>query len=780
MFKVVKRSRSLRVGAPLGVVRQPHAGVGDEEGAHGPAAPFNTIPGLVSGPTLQDTKSRHAPQNADLSPVRFPDGRNPYLDRPLPPPPPPKNTAAAAAVQPPTMPARPSTSSGPGTSKTVKGTPNFDKRLSKDDMFLTSQMRMGMGMGKSKGLQPHRIGVRNGALPTPEPSPNNMASPLLPPSIPTRMQTPESLGSGEIPIGMALGSPSHASFQFGWQPQPQPQMQVHTPPRDVFAPPTVQQAPEPVVQRQKTQRRRLFGLFGSRKNSEPAKPVLTPEARDVSSNGISMATRSITPTQQGESTPFRSNTVGGKKAPKYKPIIVRSRTESQMETLVQEGGHGANSTASAWQPLVESSNLAPSNSTGGSVGLLDVEIPDIRLERYSIMFSGVLNPQGTPSSLLARRQATLEKLKTINDRIESEEEERERARYRRATSPQPTKSPGFTLFPPADPQTPRRLTPRMRSNTSPALLPSPSRAGFEFGLNQHPPEQQPQQATVKKERKTVTIISPRTMDERNRLAQVEKLREQQQQQQAETQRTQEETTHHVGRGHGFHFGPEESALILDSPQSMSSSEYYPGEEVAEPQLFPLPMPHAVPLKPTIPEPQWQMISPATSGVSGATGGSVASSVTTKRSLSSASSSAGSVQTQITRPSSPKLDLKIAEGDAALKAAVEISIARQISISRQQRQLLRPLQTNVVNVQTTTQGSGGGGGGGVVGRGMRRSASPNSATTTAKSKGVMTVAGGRVAETKFSTPTLVVPEETLDSQLALAAHRKSERVILEAA
>jgi hypothetical protein len=43
------------------------------------------------------------------------------------------------------------------------------------------------------------------------------------------------------------------------------------------------------------------------------------------------------------------------------------------------------------------------------------------MERYSIMFSGVLQKSGstTTSSLLARRQATLDKLKTVNEAIAS-------------------------------------------------------------------------------------------------------------------------------------------------------------------------------------------------------------------------------------------------------------------------------------------------------------------------------------------------------------------------
>ncbi|KAK3318424.1 hypothetical protein B0H66DRAFT_603012 [Apodospora peruviana] len=774
MLKAVRRTRSHRPEAdavgqlqihahdyalaeqPAGQHAAHQSKVEEEEGAHGPTAPYGhepVIPGPVSGPLQHDADrpsrpSRHGHghvQIVDIPPVRFPGGKNPYLDRPLPPPPPPKvstapngtNTAVAVTltVAKPTMPARPSTSSGPDSSRITGLRPNFEKRLSKDDMALTSQPSLGR---TKKGMQPFRFGLRNGALPTPEPSPDNMAYSPMPPmmsSIPARVMTPESLSSGEIQIGMALGSPSHASFQAaGWQPQAQSQSQSRPVPQDVYSPSPLQRTPEPPIQRQKTQKRRLFGLFG-RKNVEPPKAA---EIIEANTSVVSITTSPPIPRWQVDSPPARSNTVIGRMTTKYQPILVRSGTEPYTDNaFLHPAAQKESNSTSGW------SNTPPRSpqvsSSPGGPGLLDIEIPDIRLERYSIMFSGVLNQQGAApaSSLLARRQATLEKLKTINDRI-LDEEEKQKNKYRRATSPQPTKSPAFTLFPstPVRPPhgtasnlAPRGTPSRMRSNTSPALLPSPSRTSFE-------PKQNPvvEQQAIRKERKTVTIVSPRTMDERGRAAHVEKLREQQ----AEAQRPPplpQQTT-------GFRFGPEESALILDSPQSMSGDEQDRPITGLDREVV-----DSFPFKPTLPEPQWQMIStpPNTSIETG--------SVTTKRTMSSsASSTASSTQTQLTRP--PSIDVD--EEDADLKAAVEISIARQISISRQQRQLLRPVRSNTVLV-------GGGQPANVIptGRGVIRSASsPSSAATIAGLK-------GRVAETKLAIP-----------KVELAQHRKSERIVLE--
>ena len=56
------------------------------------------------------------------------------------------------------------------------------------------------------------------------------------------------------------------------------------------------------------------------------------------------------------------------------------------------------------------------HSHGGP--LLDVDIPSIEMERYSIMFGSLLQkPNVTSSSLLARRQATLDRLKTVNEEL---------------------------------------------------------------------------------------------------------------------------------------------------------------------------------------------------------------------------------------------------------------------------------------------------------------------------------------------------------------------------
>ncbi|KAK3903901.1 hypothetical protein C8A05DRAFT_14161, partial [Staphylotrichum tortipilum] len=663
----------------------------------------STSTSTTSNGTRQGQGRRPPPpaltQNADIPPVTFPGGRNPYLDRPLPVPPSNRNTLTTAAstnrsssrsrssstttAPPPVaMTERPSTSSGPGSSRSASASrPNFDKRMGRDrererekekDREMEQRAYAAIASGTNIWL-----------LAPDSPQVNRMPSPSPAPLV----SPPHSSASGEIQIGMALGSPARdspysgspyvGSPQAGWQPQSQRATQITASPplAQTTQMPAQAQMPtpppeQPKMQRTKTQKRRLFGsLFGGRKQAEPPKAVEPiPEA--------SGSTNTITTTVTGaaaDPTPARSNTVASKKAPKHKPIIIRSRTEPPPPPVVTVEEEPSWPTISA--PIPSLATLSSSSSSGG-LGLLSVDIPDIRLERYSVMFSGVLNPNGTPStkaSLLERRQATLEKLKTISDRVESEE----LARPRRATSPQPMKSPAFSLFP----QTPTRhsgmastsslaLPPRglTRSNTSPAYLPSPSRATFD------PAPQQPARDALRKDRKTVTIISPRAMDERNRAAQLDRLREQQKQQQsyyhpqplAQNPPTTTTTT-------TIHFHPNASSLLLDSPTSVSPASSSLSSGSSSPISPTSPIPARRPaLRPNLPEPEWQILTPPSS-----TG------TTTSSSLFVSSSSS-------TRPSLDNAArVSVDEQDAALKAAVEISIARQISMSRQQRRLLRP-------------------------------------------------------------------------------------------
>ncbi|KAJ4305417.1 hypothetical protein N0V90_000948 [Kalmusia sp. IMI 367209] len=65
---------------------------------------------------------------------------------------------------------------------------------------------------------------------------------------------------------------------------------------------------------------------------------------------------------------------------------------------------------------VSGASQTTSPRTAGIKPLLDVDIPNVHMERYSVMFSGLLQPQNTntSSSLLQRRQGNTDKLKPLN------------------------------------------------------------------------------------------------------------------------------------------------------------------------------------------------------------------------------------------------------------------------------------------------------------------------------------------------------------------------------
>ncbi|KAL8720411.1 MAG: hypothetical protein Q9225_002731 [Loekoesia sp. 1 TL-2023] len=138
-----------------------------------------------------------------------------------------------------------------------------------------------------------------------------------------------------------------------------------------------------------------------------------------------------------------------------------------------------------------SGNVFQEKSHSGS--LLQVEIPNVELERYSVMFSSLLHPsqqsnssrQTSPNrqpSLLARRKANLQELHTAPKAdFEPPWMHGELCLGNRAVSP--NKSPSFSLFPPS-PTAGGRKNHGAARERSPlqrtATAPSPSKAKFDF------------------------------------------------------------------------------------------------------------------------------------------------------------------------------------------------------------------------------------------------------------------------------------------------------------
>ncbi|KAK1778617.1 hypothetical protein QBC45DRAFT_160772 [Copromyces sp. CBS 386.78] len=748
MIKEAKRSRPIDLPQGPGSIgrhRGLHPGVDNEGTVHGRDPLVSLIPGqgLVSGPALRDATGRGRPtQNRHVCHFSFP-GRwkpKPYLVRRLSRPLPrqvltPEAVAAAIAI----MPHRPSTSAGPASFRSASSRSLHEQRRSKDDMLLPMGGRMGTAR-PTQGMHPYMMGTRSGNLPTPEASPDqaatsSMTSFLAPATQP--MTGHESLmTSMEVPIGMALGSPS----QFSEIQPSSRQPQSVTPPRRTPSPPPpppaaapqmIPQAAPPAapLQRRKTTRQRIFGaLFGRGKQSDSAKAA---DLISANSSAVSLSTTGGGREAAGSAVPSRSNTIGGRKGRKHVPILVRSNTDLPTTTAPVEPRQWEQlpppprpmPPASSWND--QSRSVTPSSLADSSApSLLDVEIPSIKMERYSVMFSGVLNPQqqrrNSKMTLLERRQATLEKLKSINDRVVVQCEE-EVKQLRRASSPQPTQSPVFSIFPPTldRQQLDVPPTPRSRSNSSPAVILSPTVESFSEYM------QPLEAAALRKEKKRVRIISPRTMEEQNRADHMQMMLEEQQQQQPqsyhESQPQQEEQPeylpgdevlsvsprrpeawgeqqqHQPEPEQAFpprkdsHFAPEKSVIILDTPMSppeqfldISSSRQADEPEIVSPFL----------LKPTVyqpPEPRLVVpVPPSRSPPSTPQPSMPETTVSPILSPESSTLPADCSPAFLTHKGhilSPSVDLAAAaeeeaeEADPIIKAAVEISVARTISIAR---------------------------------------------------------------------------------------------------
>lgn len=589
---------------------------------------------------------------------------------------------------------RPRTSSGQ-TSKFFDK-PISNKRVSRDDLTLALK---GSGRGHMRAY--HVPG--RGRLPSPDTSPR---SEFYSRTTVVRTATPESLDDrdhGLIAIGMALGSPSQA---------PEHMPAPWNTPSAVAA---AFDIPEPLEDVQTKPKAKKWGIF-SRSKSKRGRPENRPkrsmtDISNPSNTSISSGAGSLAAAQGMKGSLDQS----ARKTPKHKPIVIRSQTDPgaihQAQPEEPKPSRELNRKASTkslrgespTSRLVEEplpSPIPPVPQLSGP--FLDIQIPSVTMERYSIMFGSVLQTQAS-SGLLARRQANLDCLMTIKDEISRESGE-ELPRPRRATSPQPRNSPTFSLFP----QTPRGVkpnfsqmpSPRLRSNTSPALLPSPSQATFEEGkvMRREPLRAKVVQVGGGKDSRRETDTGPRPMQL------VSKFNKQPSLLAHETSNLVESPEVDSGSFH-IHHG--------DSRKTTSTERVRPTPSVSIASTS---------SNPEVPEKLELPLSKTTSNSSNST-----------------------AHAEV-------------DPDQAFRNAVEISIARQISVSRQQRKMLRPLQRQQ-SWRTPT----------------------NSSANSVVSDTLEEIPVGkneRLSQTKTATPRLVNPRNLLGSPDELLVNRKSELVILE--
>ncbi|KAI0117218.1 hypothetical protein F4814DRAFT_448221 [Daldinia grandis] len=600
---------------------------------------------------------------------------------------------------------RPSSSGGP-SSKSSANSFKYDKRVSRDDSFINHRA------GAGAAFRPYGFSQRQ--LPTPESSPRE--SPPQNTYIPTiRMPTPESINEVySTEIGMALGSPTMNPAN-GSSRTPQAMAKTWQGSTASLVSHTsgvsTADSPDKSLRRKQSGKWRLFGMFGKKSSDHSHSKTNEQKGIPLPGQPADLASQA-----KYDSRVERSNTVGTRRAPRQKPVVSRS------QTMPYQGDSAAQESKSTLRERSKETHgsipIALDNKPAPSGSLLDVEIPQITMERYSVMFGSVLQSQ---PSLLARRQVTVQKLKGTDDATESDKGRKHHDVSRRESFPAGM-SPSLALFPPAPPRKPTQTShnspSRLRSNTSPAQLRSPLKASFDHTTphQKKPSDDEP----TPPPRKGPSVH--RYPQDKLTIATLARAREQ------------------AAAAREHQFSPETSSLILESPVDSTS----PGFEIVKSE----------PLRPKasyMQEPKWQMITPpnptpSTTTTTATTATTPSSSTSDKKPPPSPASSAHSHLSQLSQDDDDDIL------DSSNMNPVELSIARQISISRQQRKMLRPL--NKVSVR------------------KQQPPPPVPKIAIAQNE--------RLAETKTATPTLIIPEEEAAAESPLGYHRKSERVVLDRA
>ncbi|KAH7238643.1 hypothetical protein BKA59DRAFT_253821 [Fusarium tricinctum] len=622
---------------------------------------------------------------------------------------------------------------------------SFDKRVSRDDLALILKSSK-----KGNNVTAFHIPI-HGRLPSPEHSPRTSS---ITRTTWVRTSTPDSVEDGPqtgvIAVGMAIGSPTQLGdfAPVQWSPRNIAMNAVMASPE-----PIPEAIPEPVEDTQ--QKSRKWGLFRSKskRSTRPAQPQ-----RALTDTG-NVSTTSLSSSGMPSSTPADHSS---RRTPKYKPIVIRSHTEpltaepaehvdeapltaptlvetplspgkltrekpslqrkASKEAKLKEsapGGLGRKMTlrglrGDSSKKRSEKAFVPPPSSPPPIPAiprsLLDVEIPSIKMDRYSVMFNSVLQPpQGSASSLLARRQATLDHLKTVKDAIA--ENRNDTRRPRRATSPQP--SPSFAPQPDTSKPLP---SPRFRANTTPASIDSPTAPFYQM------------------DSPTVVAPTPRVVEVSRAVSQHNKFASQ-----------------------AAHYQPALVSKFNRRPSAPSTEKV----SVAVVGQVSSPVPAPVPAPVAVPTARSKSTSPFTPSHKAPDSPQHTDDEGDDRAAKGQFSSPSDPSGQTISPpasitsslASPKAQATESDPQEALRNAVEVSIARQISVSRQQRKMLHPLKSNP-SVR------------------HRKNGSPHGPGYIHIEK------DERLSETNSSTPTLVHPRELSHSPDAYQVHRKSEMVILE--
>ncbi|EAW13508.1 uncharacterized protein ACLA_055560 [Aspergillus clavatus NRRL 1] len=479
-------------------------------------------------------------------------------------------------------------------------------------------------------------------------------------------------------IGIALGSPRMI------EPQTMLSQMEERPP----VPSTKSPEQTPPLQRKPSKWRKIGGLF-------KAKNAMTPDANQP-----------FYQVRCGEEWPFQESTHSidsqnqekvkhAPEAPSHAEVWPCFESEND-----SKDSNNSNQSATAIQDLTRDNQLVPAAKLRCAGPLLHVDIPDVQLERYSVMFGGLLNKN--EPSLLNRRSKTLDDI-TIPTQTETSSLASPDLPLpqRRATSPRP-RLPNFNLFPAQAPVSkaskvlgsqniPRGVSPVHRSQNSLSQSGSvtPTNEQSRFVLMVHSPSVKSPMSHQPKDSVSSAISSdPIDPAEEQRL--LERLKQ---------------TKAYVNTEEEPEWEIISKNLAKEMPTSTSTpiTNLHPVPIPAPKQRFPL----ALTINTQVPPSEAGSADPASASASASAASSPLlsplNSATRERtermrSVSRSSSRSPAPQSAISHASSTRMPLSdendseetdtIERIDSIPK--IEVSIARSMSISRGKKQILVPI------------------------------------------------------------------------------------------
>jgi hypothetical protein len=110
----------------------------------------------------------------------------------------------------------------------------------------------------------------------------------------------------------------------------------------------------------------------------------------------------------------RAVTVGDSASDRHELSVRRSFTTPDLPSRTKTEETASISSVASPKNLRGTPAAQSNNSASTEVPLLDITLPDITMERYSIMFGNLLQSGPSRSSLLERRQGNAEKVKPLN------------------------------------------------------------------------------------------------------------------------------------------------------------------------------------------------------------------------------------------------------------------------------------------------------------------------------------------------------------------------------